>query len=117
MGIGKGRGEWKGGETKIWTEILTLDLTPPPPTSLSMDPLLIVIRVIYFGFCISTFCFYNRINYLPLIVSITSNDCSFGCPIIYKDTIHFVILFINSSTMLHTKNLIHSFEALFDDNC
>ena len=30
MGIGKGRGEWKGGERKIWTEILTFDLTPLP---------------------------------------------------------------------------------------
>ena len=34
--------------------------------------------------------------------NISSNDRSCGCPIIYKDTIHDALLFIDTSTMLDT---------------
>ena len=33
---------------------------------------------------------------------LTSNDRSFVCPIIYTDTIHYGILFIDTSTMFDT---------------
>ena len=42
----------------------------------------------------------------PTTIFITSNDRSFGCPIIYMDPIHIGILLIDTSTMLHTAKLI-----------
>ena len=38
---------------------------------------------------------------------ITSNDRFFGCPIIYTDTLHNVILAIGNSAMLDTTTPIH----------
>ena len=38
--------------------------------------------------------------------NITSNDCSFGCPIIYTYTIHNAILSKDTLTMLDTAKLI-----------
>ena len=48
---------------------------------------------------ISNDIFYDRqINKLPLAASITSNYRSFRYPIIYRDTIDYAILFIDTST-------------------
>ena len=42
-----------------------------------------------------------------ILRDITSNDHSFSSPIVYTDTIHYVIFFIDTWTMLDTANLIH----------
>ena len=39
--------------------------------------------------------------------NIRRNDCSFVCPVIYTDSIHNAILFIDTSIMLDTTKLIH----------
>ena len=39
-------------------------------------------------------------------VNITSNDRSFECPVVYTDTIHYAMLFIDIKTKLGTKKLI-----------
>ena len=39
-------------------------------------------------------------------ISLTSNDRSFDCSIIYRDTIHDAILFKDTSTMFDTTKLI-----------
>ena len=41
-----------------------------------------------------------------IFLSTTSNDRSFGCPVIYTDTIHNAVLFIDTSTMLDTTKII-----------
>ena len=42
----------------------------------------------------------------PTTIFITSNDHSFGCPVIYMDTIHDAILFTDTSTIRDTIKLI-----------
>ena len=39
-------------------------------------------------------------------LTITSNDHSFGCPINYTDTTHYISLIMDTSTTLHTTKLI-----------
>ena len=47
-------------------------------------------------------------NMIKLPADITDNDHSFGCPIIYMDSIHNAIFwFMDTSTMLDTRKLIH----------
>ena len=53
----------------------------------------------YWRDLISNDIFYDRqINKLPLAASISSNYRSFRYPIIYRDTIDYAILFIDTST-------------------
>ena len=54
-------------------------------------------------------------NFIPVIFhrAITSNDRSFGCPIILTDAIHNAILFIDTPTMLDTAKAIFLSRKLY----